>query len=267
MAACSKSAQFLFSGWLITAMEGPTSVSALMHSATLVTVGAVLLLKCFNLLLYFLDFIFLIGLVAALFCAVMACLETDLKSIIAYSTCSQIGFIFIGISTFSSDLATLHLMNHAVFKSLFFFLAGLVIHEFKSQKVFGFKSSTINGLLRCMAVICCLSIIGVPLFGSSLTKEAILEKTTFNINNTFLFYCVVLASFFSILYSIRLYASLIYCYPGIATNKRTQQSGASVLVFLALCVIILVVCSSFITTVKSDDLLILNQLVFYKKRY
>ena len=127
-----KSAQFGLHAWLPDAMEGPTPVSALIHAATMVTAGVFLLVRCsilFEFASFCLCFISLIGALTALFGATTACFQEDLKKIIAYSTCSQLGYMVLacGLSLYSTGL--FHFFNHAFFKALLFLSAGAVIHS------------------------------------------------------------------------------------------------------------------------------------------
>lgn len=127
-----KSAQFGLHAWLPDAMEGPTPVSALIHAATMVTAGVFLLVRCsplFEYASFCLCFIALIGALTALFGATVACFQEDLKKIIAYSTCSQLGYMVLacGLSLYSTGL--FHFFNHAFFKALLFLSAGAVIHS------------------------------------------------------------------------------------------------------------------------------------------
>lgn len=133
IASCGKSAQFGFTGWLVSAMEGPTPVSALMHAATLVTAGTILLIKCSGLFYNLLFLIFLVGFISSLYAGVAAIVESDFKSIVAYSTSSQIGFSFILIGLGEIKQAYFYITIHAIFKSLLFWSAGLVGHTYHTQ--------------------------------------------------------------------------------------------------------------------------------------
>jgi len=134
IAACSKSAQFGFTGWLLSAMEGPTPVSALMHAATLVTAGVVLLIKLNGIFSdWVVVLIFIVGSFTAIFSGIGACTERDLKQIVALSTASQMGVAFIFIGLCDAQLAFIHIAAHAVFKSLLFWGVGLLNHAGQHQ--------------------------------------------------------------------------------------------------------------------------------------
>lgn len=132
-----KSAQFGLHAWLPDAMEGPTPVSALIHAATMVTAGIFLLVRCsplFEYATFCLCFVSIIGALTALFGATVACFQEDLKKIIAYSTCSQLGYMVLacGLSLYSTGL--FHFFNHAFFKALLFLSAGAVIHALLGEQ-------------------------------------------------------------------------------------------------------------------------------------
>ncbi len=125
-----KSAQFLLHTWLPDAMEGPTPVSALIHAATMVTAGVFLVVRCSPLFEYSqvaLNVVTIVGMITAIFAASVALVQNDIKKIIAYSTCSQLGYMFFacGVSAYSAGI--FHLMTHAFFKALLFLGAGSVL--------------------------------------------------------------------------------------------------------------------------------------------
>lgn len=132
-----KSAQFGLHTWLPDAMEGPTPVSALLHAATMVTAGVFLVIRCSVIFEYANNVMFLVsflGALTAFFGASVALFQTDLKKIIAYSTCSQLGYMILacGLSLYSSAL--FHFFNHAFFKALLFLSAGSVIHALAGEQ-------------------------------------------------------------------------------------------------------------------------------------
>ena len=127
-----KSAQIGLHVWLPDAMEGPTPASALIHAATMVTAGVFLIARSsfiFELSLIAREVILVVGLATCLFAAVVAIIQDDIKKIVAYSTCSQLGYMFVACGTANYHLAIFHLLTHAFFKSLLFLLAGNVIHS------------------------------------------------------------------------------------------------------------------------------------------
>ena len=136
-AAIGKSAQIGLHTWLPDAMEGPTPVSALIHAATMVTAGVFLLLRCSPLLEYapsVLSVMLIVGSLTTLFGASVGIFQYDIKKVIAYSTCSQLGYMIYscGLSGYITTL--FHLSNHAFFKALLFLSAGLIIHAFSDEQ-------------------------------------------------------------------------------------------------------------------------------------
>ena len=134
--AMGKSAQFLLHTWLPDAMEGPTPVSALIHAATMVTAGVFLVVRCSPLFEYSqtaLNVVAIVGMITALFAASIALVQNDIKKIIAYSTCSQLGYMFFAAGVGAYHVAIFHLFTHAFFKALLFLGSGSVIHAFKDE--------------------------------------------------------------------------------------------------------------------------------------
>lgn len=178
--AFGKSAQFPLHVWLPDAMAGPTPVSALVHAATMVTAGVYLIARCmplFELSPYALPTVAIIGASTALFAATIALCCNDLKGVFAYSTVSQLGYMFLGLGVMSSTGATFHLFTHAFFKALLFLTAGSVMHALAGQ----LDIRTMGGLRKKMPVTCwlmfvgCLSLAGFPFITSGFwSKDLIL---------------------------------------------------------------------------------------------
>ena len=178
LGAAGKSAQFPFHVWLPDAMEGPTPVSALIHAATMVTAGVYLLTRTvwlFRLTPDVMDIVAWNGAFTALLAAVLACVQTDIKRVLAYSTVSQLGYMMAAIGAGFASAGFLHLLTHGIFKALLFLGAGAVIHAVGTNDIFA-----MGGLWRRMPqtaivfVIGTLSLAGVPLFGGFFSKEEIL---------------------------------------------------------------------------------------------
>jgi len=139
LGAIAKSAQLPLHTWLPSAMEGPTPVSALIHAATMVTAGIFLLARCSPLLELLSNNIFhyiviITGVFTAFFGSVAGLTQHDMKKVIAYSTCSQLGYMFLVLGLSQYSLAVFHLANHAVFKALLFLSAGSIIHAFHNEQ-------------------------------------------------------------------------------------------------------------------------------------
>jgi NADH-quinone oxidoreductase subunit L len=178
LGAMGKSAQFPFHVWLPDAMEGPTPVSALIHAATMVTAGVYLLTRTawlFDLTKDVLELVGWIGAFTALLAAVLACVQTDIKRVLAYSTVSQLGYMMAAIGAGFASVGFLHLLTHGIFKALLFLGAGAVIHAVGSNEV-----GDMGGLARRMPqttvvfLVGTLSLAGIPLFGGFFSKEEIL---------------------------------------------------------------------------------------------
>ena len=174
----SKSAQFPLHVWLPDAMEGPTPVSALLHAATMVAAGVYLLVRLdwlFALTPQVLALVAWIGAITALLAAILACVQTDIKRVLAYSTVSQLGYMMTAIGAGFAAAGFLHLLTHGVFKALLFLGAGAVIHAVGSNDV-----SAMGGLARKMPqtaivfLVGTLSLAGVPLFAGFASKEEVL---------------------------------------------------------------------------------------------
>jgi NADH-quinone oxidoreductase subunit L len=166
--------------WLPDAMEGPTPVSALIHAATMVTAGVFMVVRLSPLLEYApmaREFITLIGAATALMAATIACVQNDIKRIIAYSTCSQLGYMFMaaGLSGYSASM--FHLTTHAFFKALLFLGAGAVIHAMSDEQ----NIQKMGGIWKYIPVtyavmwIGSLALSGIPFFAGYYSKDMIIE--------------------------------------------------------------------------------------------
>ena len=180
LGAMGKSAQIGLHTWLPDAMEGPTPVSALIHAATMVTAGVFLIIRCS----YFFEFspnalglIILVGSLTSFFAATTGLFQNDIKRIIAYSTCSQLGYMIFACGLSSYDLGIFHLANHAFFKALLFLGAGSVIHAMADEQDIR-KMGGLRKLLPfsySVMVIGSLALIGFPFLTGFYSKDAILE--------------------------------------------------------------------------------------------
>ena len=178
--AMGKSAQFLLHTWLPDAMEGPTPVSALIHAATMVTAGVFLVVRCSPIFEYSqvaLNFICIIGMSTAFFAATVALVQNDIKKIIAYSTCSQLGYMFFAAGVGAYNVAIFHLFTHAFFKALLFLGSGSVIHSFKDEQ----DIRNMGGVWKklpftwFLMIIGTLALTGFPFLSGYYSKDAIIE--------------------------------------------------------------------------------------------
>lgn len=205
-----KSAQIGLHTWLPDAMEGPTPVSALIHAATLVTAGIFLIIRCsplFEFTQTTLIFIMLIGGFTAFFSATIAISQDDIKKVIAYSTCSQLGYmIFIcGLSEY--NLSMFHLINHAFFKALLFLSAGSVIHSLSGEqdlRRFG-KLTKFIPFTYSMMLLGFLALAGFPFLSGFYSKDLILEISFSKhlLNSTFSYWLGSVSAFLTAFYSFR----------------------------------------------------------------
>ena len=202
-----KSAQIGLHVWLPDAMEGPTPVSALIHAATMVTAGVFLVARCssmFMLAPLTSSVILWIGAITCLFAATTAIAQNDIKKIIAYSTCSQLGYMFMACGALSYSAGLFHLVTHAFFKAMLFLAAGIVIHSVHEQDVYkmgGFyKKMPITYVLFWLGS---LAIMGIYPFAGYYSKDLILESV-FHSGATGPFVIGLIAAFFTALYSMKI---------------------------------------------------------------
>jgi NADH-quinone oxidoreductase subunit L len=180
MGAMGKSAQFLLHTWLPDAMEGPTPVSALIHAATMVTAGVFMVARLsplFELAPNAQTFVIFIGATTAFFAATIGLVQNDIKRIIAYSTCSQLGYMFVAMGTGAYSVGMFHLFTHAFFKALLFLGSGSVIlamhHEQDIRRMGGLKDRI--PITYWTMVIGTLALTGFPLTAGYFSKDAIIE--------------------------------------------------------------------------------------------
>ena len=206
-----KSAQILLHTWLPDAMEGPTPVSALIHAATMVTAGVFLVVRCSPIFEYStlaLNVVTVIGMSTAFFAATVALVQTDIKKIIAYSTCSQLGYMFFATGVGAYNVAMFHLFTHAFFKALLFLGSGSVIHAFKDEQNINKMGSVWKKLpyTWMMMVVGTLALTGFPFLSGFYSKDAIIEFAFVRGNTTGILaaYTGILTAFLTSIYSWRL---------------------------------------------------------------
>jgi NADH-ubiquinone oxidoreductase chain 5 len=209
--AIGKSAQLGLHTWLPDAMEGPTPVSALIHAATMVTAGVFLIARCSPIYEHtsiMLVIITIIGASTAFFAATVGLLQNDLKKVIAYSTCSQLGYMMFACGLSNYSVGVFHLVNHAFFKALLFLGAGSIIHavadEQDMRKMGGLKN--LIPFTYSMIVIGSLALTGFPFLAGFYSKDLILEVAygKFTVPGHFSYYLGTLGAFLTAFYSIRL---------------------------------------------------------------
>jgi len=224
-----KSAMFPLHVWLPDAMEGPTPVSALIHAATMVVAGVFLVARLFPVYSLScpsaLDVVAYVGIFSSFFAAIIACTQTDIKRVLAYSTMSQIGYMMfaLGVSGYGGEhglgymASMFHLFTHAMFKALLFLGAGAVIHYVHSNEM-----KDMGGLRKLMRVthitflVACLAIAGIPPFAGFFSKEEILQAAYQS--NKLIFVIAILTAAITAFYMFRLYFSIFW-------NKEYQSHG------------------------------------------
>jgi len=218
LAAITKRAQIPFSAWLPAAMAAPTPVSALVHSSTLVTAGVYLLIR-FNYMLGLSNFLFYIGVFTIFMSGLGANLETDLKKIIALSTLSQLGLIIITLGLGMVEFSFFHLITHAMFKSLLFLCAGVFIHSMGDTQDIRHLGGAIVGcpLTSFYFIISSIALCGFPFFSGFYSKDFILEIYFIGGFNIFTFTFIILATFFTLTYSVRLIYIIFFKTIGVKT--------------------------------------------------
>ncbi len=210
--AMGKSAQFLLHTWLPDAMEGPTPVSALIHAATMVTAGVFLVVRCspiFEYSQFAMNVVAIIGMITALFAASVALVQNDIKKIIAYSTCSQLGYMFFAAGVGAYHIAMFHLFTHAFFKALLFLGAGSVIHAFHEEQ----DITKMGGVWKkipytmTLMLIGTLALTGFPFLSGFYSKDAIIEFAYLKDTSVGYYACSVgvLTAFLTAIYSWRLF--------------------------------------------------------------
>ena len=222
--AMGKSAQFLLHTWLPDAMEGPTPVSALIHAATMVTAGVFLVVRCspiFEFSQVALNVVAVVGMVTALFAASVALVQNDIKKIIAYSTCSQLGYMFFAAGVGAYNVAIFHLFTHAFFKALLFLGSGSVIHAFKDEQ----DIRNMGGVWKklpytyFLMLIGTLALTGFPFLSGFYSKDAIIEFAFFK-NSAVGNYAVFIGIFTAFLTSIYSWRLIFKTFHGPYKNKN-----------------------------------------------
>ena len=224
--AMGKSAQMFLHTWLPDAMEGPTPVSALIHAATMVTAGVFLVVRCSPIFEYSqltLNIITFVGMSTAFFAATVALVQNDIKKIIAYSTCSQLGYMFFAAGVGSYNVAMFHLFTHAFFKALLFLGSGSVIHSFKNEQ----DINQMGGVWKklpytwVLMIIGTLALTGFPFLSGFYSKDAIIEYAYLR-GNTAGYCAVVVGVFTALLTSIYSWRLIFKTFHGTYNNKKLQ---------------------------------------------
>jgi NADH-quinone oxidoreductase subunit L len=236
--AMGKSAQILLHTWLPDAMEGPTPVSALIHAATMVTAGVFLVVRCSPIYEYSelaLNIITIVGMTTAFYAATVALVQTDIKKIIAYSTCSQLGYMFFAAGVGAYNVAMFHLFTHAFFKALLFLGSGSVIHAFKDEQ----NINNMGGVWKKLPytyglmIIGTLALTGFPFLSGFYSKDAIIEFAYLR-GNTTGYYAAGIGIFTAFLTSIYSWRLIFKTFHGKYNNKdiKIEETHESPIIML-----------------------------------
>ncbi|WP_372674957.1 NADH-quinone oxidoreductase subunit L [Aquicoccus sp.] len=230
--AMGKSAQLFLHTWLPDAMEGPTPVSALIHAATMVTAGVFLVSRMSPLMEYAPEaktIVVYIGAMTAFFAATVGLVQNDIKRVIAYSTCSQLGYMFVAAGVGVYSVAMFHLFTHAFFKAMLFLGAGSVIHgmhhEQDMRNYGGLRKKLPYTFWAMMVGTLAITGVGIPLthigFAGFLSKDAVIESAWAGTDAGFAFWALVIAALFTSFYSWRLMFMTFYGKP--RGDKHTHE--------------------------------------------
>lgn len=241
--AMGKSAQLGLHTWLPDAMEGPTPVSALIHAATMVTAGVFLVARMsplFELSPVALQMVTYVGAATAIFAATIGLVQNDIKRVIAYSTCSQLGYMFFacGVSAYAGGI--FHLLTHGFFKALLFLCAGSVIHALHHEQ----DMRKMGGIAKKVPLTCALmwigslALAGIPPFAGYYSKDTIIEAAyaAHSTHGMFAFWMGVAAAFLTAFYSWRLLFMTFHGQPRMSKNdyKHVHESPKSMTIPLVL---------------------------------
>ncbi|RDU59594.1 NADH-quinone oxidoreductase subunit L [Helicobacter sp. MIT 14-3879] len=241
--AMGKSAQFPLHTWLANAMEGPTPVSALIHAATMVTAGVYLIIRLapiYSLVLHVAYFIACLGAFVAIFASLMAIVNRDLKRIIAYSTLSQLGYMFVAAGLGAYWIALFHLFTHAFFKSLLFLGAGNIMHAM-NDKLDITKMGGLSQSLRISMIfmlIGSVALCGIPPLAGYFSKDKILE-VAFTQHEYIIWAVLLLGAICTAFYSFRLY-TLVFIAPKNHNEHPHEASKIMLYAMLPLAVLAII---------------------------
>jgi len=224
LGAMGKSAQIFLHTWLPDAMEGPTPVSALIHAATMVTAGVFLVVRCSPIFEYSqtaMNVVAIIGMMTAFFAATVALVQNDIKKIIAYSTCSQLGYMFFAVGVGAYHVAMFHLFTHAFFKALLFLGSGCVIHSFKEEQDIRLMGGVWKKIpyTYALMLIGTLALTGFPFLSGYYSKDAIIEFAYLK-GNTVGFYATIVGISTALLTAIYSWRLIFKTFHGKYKNKH-----------------------------------------------
>lgn len=242
--AMAKSAQIGLHTWLPDAMEGPTPVSALIHAATLVTAGVYLMLRSSPIIEYgptVLVVVTWVGALTAFFAATTGLLQNDLKRVIAYSTCSQMGYLFMAVGLSQYNVALFHLVNHAFFKALLFLAAGAVIHGMADQQDLRRLGGLVNFLpfTYTAILIGSLSLMAFPFLTGFYSKDLILEVALgqYEVSGNIAYWLGTISAVFTAFYSFRLISLTFFTVPNAPKGDYLHAHEAPMIIVIPLVIL------------------------------
>jgi proton-translocating NADH-quinone oxidoreductase chain L len=252
--AVGKSAQVGLHTWLPDAMEGPTPVSALIHAATMVTAGVFLVIRCSFIFEYtpkILDLISFWGGITALISGSIGTVQNDIKKIIAYSTCSQLGYMIVACGISVYNISLFHLFNHAFFKALLFLSAGSIIHilgdEQDIRKMGGFSS--LSPFIYIAMTVASLALAGFPFLSGYYSKDLIIESTISKLwtSQQSIYYLIIISTAFTASYSLRLAEQVFWVdFNGFKSKIYMRASTTIIELLVLLFLAILSIISGYI---------------------
>nr|ULR86819.1 NADH dehydrogenase subunit 5 [Holothuria leucospilota] len=221
LAAVGKSAQFGLHPWLPAAMEGPTPVSALLHSSTMVVAGVFLLIRVTSLIepeTSFLTLCLIIGSLTAIFAATSAFFQHDIKKIIAYSTTSQLGLMVVAIGLNQPFIALFHICTHAFFKAMLFLCSGSLIHSYNNEQDLRKMSNTMETapITSACLFLGSIALMGVPFLSGFYSKDLILETIVLSPSNLISYALAIIATLLTAGYSFRI---ISFCFLNTPNNS------------------------------------------------
>ena len=266
--AMGKSAQIFLHTWLPDAMEGPTPVSALIHAATMVTAGVFLVVKCSPLFEYSqtaLNVVAIVGMLTAFFAATVALVQNDIKKIIAYSTCSQLGYMFFAAGIGAYHVAIFHLFTHAFFKALLFLGSGCVIHSFNEQQDIRLMGGVWKKIpyTYALMIIGTLALTGFPFLSGYYSKDAIIEFAYLK-GSTVGYSAATVGIFTALLTAIYSWRLIFKTFHGKYNNKKNNLSSIQESPLIMLIPSCLLAIGAIITGILFEEMFIGHDKQFWK---